>query len=146
MLAMSHKQLSNSIAMQLERIGRLIDAECFTEQLPPVQWSALRYLAHHSTTKQTISSLTSFSGVNHSSASRTVAILVKKGLVSADRGQGADRSLRLSVTQKGWELLENDPLNHIVAMVATLPYHEQAALHNTLNCLLSRMVCHPESR
>ena len=133
-----------AVATLLDRIGRLIQAECFTDELPPVQWAALRCLAQNSATRQTIGSLAEFSGVGHSAASRTVAVLVKKGLVTVDPERGPHRSRRIALTQDGWALLERDPLNKIVEVVASLPQEEKAALHNSLNSLLSRICARPD--
>ena len=141
---MSLEYLPLAIATLLDRIGRLIQAECFTDELPPVQWSALRFLAQNSAARQTIGGLAAFTGVGHSSASRTVAVLVKKGLLTIDDERGHDRSRRITLTPEGWALLKKDPLTRIVKVVASLPHGDQAAVHNSLNQLLSGIGPRPD--
>lgn len=68
-----------------------------------------------------------------------MATLVRKGLVVVDEANGNDRSRRLVLTQSGWQMMESDPLQGVVEVVAALPQHEKAALHNSLNFLLSRL-------
>ncbi|HVJ33979.1 MAG TPA: MarR family transcriptional regulator [Terriglobia bacterium] len=123
----------------LERVGRQIQTTCFTDDLPPVQWSTLRCLAQNSANRITVTSIAAYSGVAQSSASRTVSALVKKGLVSVDGERASDRSRRLALTVEGWRLMEHDPLMGIVETVATLPQVQKAALHDSLHMLLNRL-------
>jgi len=131
--------LSFSIATMLDHLSRLIQAKCFTDDLPPVQWSALRYLAHVESGKRTIGCLSEFSGVNHSSASRTVATLARKGLITIEPDGSNRRSRRLTLTQDGWSLLERDPLYVLASQVGSLSEHDRVMLHGLIETLVNRI-------
>ncbi len=138
-IIMDFDPLPFATATLLDRIGRLTQAECFTDSLRPVQWSALRWLGHNSAGKRTVGSLAEFFGVSHSSASRTVAVLARKGLVSVDAERTKDRTRRIALTPRGWDALSQDPLRRLARVIALLPPHEKVALHNTLTDLLGQM-------
>ena len=80
-----------------------------------------------------------FFGVSHSSASRTVAVLVRKGLVAVSPERGADNSRHLALTPPGWEVLKHDPLRRVADVIADLPQPQSVALHDALAALVARM-------
>ncbi len=136
---MDFDPLPFAIATLIDRIGRLTQADCFTGSLRPVQWSALRWLGYNSAAKRTVGSLSEFFGISHSSASRTVAVLARKGLVSVDAERTKDRTRPIALTPMGWDALSEDPLQRLAYVIAVLPAQEKVALHNILTSLLNHM-------
>ncbi len=122
-----------AIASVIELIARRIQNMCFTKDLAPVQWSALRFLAKAGPAARTASGLAAYSGVNQSSASRTIQLLARKQLVVISVDDNDGRVRRISLSPKGQRLLERDPLFTLVAAMERLAPDEQIALRNLLS-------------
>lgn len=135
---MDYDPLPFAVATLIERVARLVVSDCLTEELPPVQWSALRCLGHN-TGRRTVSALAAYSGISHSSASRTVAVLIRKGLVAAEAERQGGRRRRLTLTESGWNLLKKDPLRRLANTISSLPSDEKISLHNSLISLINTM-------
>ena len=125
-----------SIAALIEQLGRQVQNICFTKDLAPVQWSALRFLAKSASAARNVSGLAAYSGVNASSASRTIQQLLQKKLVSIATGPWDNRVKTVSLTQSGRDLLERDPLDNLADVVSLLTPAEQVALRDILEKLL----------
>ena len=134
-----HNPLAAAAVATLERLARMFQNVCFTEDLPPVQWSVLRFLSRAEARARSVSGVAAYSGVNHSSASRTVAALVGKGLVEVSACDDGDRRKRIDLTQDGWCLLGSDPLNHLIASVGDIPATDLIALRRLSEELMSRL-------
>ncbi|MTJ81521.1 MAG: MarR family transcriptional regulator [Telmatospirillum sp.] len=133
-------QIGNSsslaIAALVEQLGRQVQNLCFTKDLAPVQWSALRYFAKAGRAARTVSGLAAYTGVNVSSASRTIQLLLGKGLVRVETDLGDCRIKVVTLTDAGTLLLERDPLTALSAAVGTLDEAERADLRDLLEKLL----------
>ncbi|MBI5162955.1 MAG: MarR family transcriptional regulator [Magnetospirillum sp.] len=125
--------------MLLEHVARMVQVACFTDKLPPVQWSALRYLARADTVDRSIGGLSAFSGVNRSSASRTIAALAKKGLITAELHDKGRRNRKVELTSAGWRMLDDDPLEALAHHLASLPEDRLTVLHGTLEFLRTKL-------
>lgn len=127
------------IAALVEQLARQVQNICLTKELAPVQWSALRYLAKAGPSARTVSGLTAYSGVNQSSATRTVQLLLKKGLVDVRKER---RFKLISLTDKGRELLARDPLEQLATAVQVLTPGDKAAVQSAIAALLLQL--HPK--
>lgn len=128
------------IAALVEQLARQVQNICFTKDLAPVQWSALRYFAKAGPSARTVSGLTAYSGVNQSSATRTVQLLLKKELVEVEK----DRRFKIiSLTEKGLELLARDPLKRLAEAIRILVPEDKAALQGALATLLLQLYPRP---
>ena len=105
---------------QLERLARLIRAAGHSENLHPVQWEALRYLARANQFSNSPGALAKYLGATKGTVSQTVIALVKKGLVAKEARNGDSRSIALQITQNGFETLQRDPLLHLEKSIAAL--------------------------
>ena len=90
-----------AIAALMEQLGRQVQNLCFTEELAPVQWAALRYFAKAGPVARTASGLAAYSGVNVSSASRTIRLLRSKGLATIAPDLDDNRIRRVVLTDLG---------------------------------------------
>lgn len=120
------------VAALMEQLGRQIQNLCFTRDLAPVQWSALRYLATAGASARTVSGLAAYSGVNQSSASRTIQLLQGKGLVTIAVDSGDGRVKNVSLTPAGHDLLQRDPLIRLAGAVAKALDPGEVAMSGTL--------------
>ena len=131
-----------TIAALVEQLARRVQNMCLTKDLAPVQWSALRYFSHAGSSARTVTGLTAYSGVNQSSATRTVQLLQKKGLVEI---QVEGRFKRISLTEKGRRMLDRDPLMQLETAVADIDPGAKAMLRDALAMLLLRLYRKPFS-
>ena len=105
----SQEASATAIMADLERLARLMRQGSFAQGLNPVQWEALRYLAMANHFSNAPMAVAQYLGATKGTVSQTVAALAKKGLlVKHQRGSDA-RSLALSLTPEGNNLLANDP-------------------------------------
>jgi DNA-binding MarR family transcriptional regulator len=132
-----------AIAALVEQLGRQVQNLCFTKELAPVQWSALRYFAKAGPAARTVSGLAAYTGVNASSASRTIQLLLAKGLVRTETDLGDCRMRMVSLSQAGIDLLDRDPLAALAGALHTLNENEQAILRDLLEKVLFELFPKP---
>ena len=125
-----------SIASLVEQLGRQVQNICFTKDLAPVQWSALRFLSKSAPAARNVSGLAAYSGVNASSASRTIQQLLQKDLITITTDPWDNRVKTATLTQAGRDLLMRDPLANLADVVTRLGSQEQVALRDLLEKLL----------
>lgn len=130
--------LEDEITFLLEHLCRIIHGMGFTDGMAPVQWSALRYFARMGEAKRTMAGLANFSDVNISSASRTVAVLKRKGLLS-DSGAPSGRRRNIELTVEGWEVLKKDPLRDLRTVTAGMSPADKTVLRRLIGDLLMRL-------
>ncbi len=124
----THDMLAGEVTILVEHLSRLVHGLGYTDGLAPVQWSALRFFARVERERRTMSDLADFSGVNPSSASRTVSLLKEKGLITSSADPDNQRKQRIDLTAEGWRALTVDPLADLLAVVSRLPLEDKLAL------------------
>lgn len=132
-----------AIAALLEQLVRQVQNLCFTKELAPVQWSALRYFSKAGLAARTVSGLAAYSGVNVSSASRTIRLLSTKGLVTTKTHSADSRVRVVSLTPAGRELLGRDPLAALATALAALDDTDQVMLRDLLEKVLFELYPKP---
>lgn len=104
----------------LIRFSRIIAADGYDRDLPPVQWQALSFLRIANRFSRTPKALTAWLGQTKGSVSQTLMVLEKKGLI-AKRTDPADlRFVRLELTPAGLDLLDSPPSALADQMLARL--------------------------
>ena len=98
------------ILAPLERLTRLMRAGEHEGGLNPAQWEALRYLSRANRFSNSPIALTRFLGSTKGTISQTIKALERKGFIVKSPRQDEGRSICLSLTPKGNEILKNDPL------------------------------------
>ncbi|MDR3436864.1 MarR family transcriptional regulator [Telmatospirillum sp.] len=132
-----------AIAALVEQLGRQVQNLCFTKELAPVQWSALRYFAKAGPSARTVSGLAAYTGVNASSASRTIQLLLGKGLVRIETDLGDCRIRVVTLSRAGVDLVERDPLRALATALNTLDDTERTSLRDLLEKLLFELFPKP---
>ena len=130
---------ARGIALLLERTARLVYDEKQPNALHPVQWSALRYLERAGEQSRNSAGIARYLGVTSGPASRTTSSLIKRGLVSSARSMTDSRARVLDLTEKGREMLREDPLNRCARIVIELDEEERTALAIALDKLYARL-------
>jgi DNA-binding MarR family transcriptional regulator len=124
----------------LEQFSRILQSTCFTADLAPVQWSALRFISRAAPEQRTQAGLAAFSGVRTSSACRTVALLKRKGLVAVKPGADGGRQMYIELTEAGRSLLTRDPLRNLTDMVAGMDRGEKTRLLDRLGQMSAQLL------
>ncbi len=128
--------LPKAVAELFEHLSRAIYSLSFSEGLNPAQWNALRYLNRANPSSRTMSAFARFHVTTRSTASQTLAALVRKKLIKKARDPDDARIIRLELTTKGQRLLDRDPVNHLVAALESLPPERQRIAADTVETLI----------
>jgi DNA-binding MarR family transcriptional regulator len=126
----------HAIAEVLLHIGHIADSMGYTQGLKPSQWTALRYFVMANPSQRTVSAFADFHATTRGAASQMVDVLVGKGLLTR-QPQEKDRRVTLLIpTPRATELLADDPLNELTAVIAGLGGEEQYGLADLLSRVL----------
>lgn len=128
---------ARQIASALEQVVRLYYSRSFCHDLKPAQWHALRYFAGTEPGNRTITAFARQRASTMGTASTTVSTLVRKGLLARSADGTSARNLGLHVTPAGLELLEDDPINALVASLDGLPVEERTQVQEALAKLVT---------
>ena len=132
-----HERGPGAVAHALEQLVRVHFARSFVQGLKPAQWHALRYFAVMPLEDRTVTAFARHRGSTMGTASTTISALVRKGYLG--RSSGSARNSGLYVTDKGHELLRDDPINELVRAIDTLDTAERDALERALPKLVGQM-------
>ena len=130
---------THGITSLVEQTARQVTDLCWSEGLQPTQWSALRYLAAAGAQARSIVGLANFQGINPATASRTISLLERRGLIIITMDPKDKRSRIVTLTEAGHDLLSRDPLKAIERAVAVLPPNVQTGLAVGLRELLAQL-------
>ena len=108
------------ILRNLERIARVMRSSQHSHGLNPAQWEALRYIASCNRYSDSPTALTGFLAATKGTVSQTIKALQKKGLIVKTPRSDERRSIMLSVSAAGRDMLKNDPLQGIAESIAGL--------------------------
>ena len=128
---------SETVAVLLERLARILQNEAHAAGLKPTQWEALRYLARANRFSRSPSALTAYLGTTKGTVSQTLMALERKGLVVKAADAAHRRHLHIDLTPKGERVLQQDPIAAVMRPTEQLPEHERQHLAQSLSALLS---------
>ena len=126
------------IAWPLERLARVMRAREHGDGLNPAQREALRYLARANRFSNTPGALTRYLGATKGTISQTVMTLERKGLIA--KAARDARAVRLSLTDKGRDMLARDPWTELAADAGELGGKTRRRMQRGLEELLAREV------
>jgi len=100
----------------IDRLGRIIAADEWGEDINPTQWTALSYLAEANRFSRSPSQVAEFMSATRGTVSQTLKALARKGLIEEVRSETDKRSISYTITAKGRDLiqkrLESEDLSH----------------------------------
>ena len=123
----------------LHRVSRLIHSMQQAEGLRPAQWEALRYLGQANRYSRSPSAVTAFLHATRSPVSQVINTLVARGLVDREANPKDKRGVCLSVTEKGRQVLQRDPLNRVSAAVYALEDSAREGIETGLDSLMTEL-------
>ena len=113
-------------------LARLAQSGPDAAQLNAAQWTALRYFSRANRFSRTPSAFSQYHATTRGTASQTVKALVSMGLLRRRSNDMDGRSALIDVTSKGWEVLRQDPLADLQAVLEDLPPATRATLAEAL--------------
>lgn len=125
-----------AIVWPLERLARIMRAREHEHGLNPAQREALRFLSRANRFSDSPGALTRYLGATKGTISQTLIALERKGLIAKSAREGRTRSVRLSLTAKGQEVLKNDPWAELSAAAEALGGKTRRRLQRGLEELL----------
>lgn len=104
----------------LERLSRLMRAAEFGDGLNPAQWEALRYLGRANRFSNSPGALTRYLGATKGTISQTVKALERKKLIAKAERPGEKRSIVLTLTEAGRQMMAKDPWSALAPSIEAL--------------------------
>ncbi len=123
----------------IDRLSRIVVNAGHAQGLKPAQWEALRYLAAANRFSRTPGALALWLGSTKGTVSQTVISLEARGLVTKEPAQDR-RSVRLTLTQAGTQMLNGDDLANIHKEIETLDEPARKNLSASIRVLLTRLL------
>lgn len=130
----------------LVHVGRSARAEGREDILTAAQWTALRFFARANRTSRTPSAFASFQATTRGTASQVIKSLVQGGFLERHPSDIDKRSARFEVTARGRDILEHDPMRHLVAALGGLSDTDHASLARALPQIASTLARHRGDR
>jgi DNA-binding MarR family transcriptional regulator len=99
----------------------------------------LRYLARAGRQARTVGGVAVYLGVTHAPASRAVAALARKNMVTVKADSEDRRVRRIDLTPAGRALLEHDPVHRLSNAIEALPVSQQKEFASTLEVVYGKL-------
>tara|TARA_Y100001936_G_scaffold253799_1_gene321147 strand:- start:6125 stop:6706 length:582 start_codon:yes stop_codon:yes gene_type:complete len=128
--------ISDAFPVLVNRLSRVAHAMQFSNGLNPAQWEALRYLDRANRYSSTPSALADYLGTTKGTVSQTLIALESKGLVRRDRCPDDRRSIILTITDLGRQVLAEDPLCQVYAATEKVPESQREQLADVMRSIL----------
>jgi DNA-binding MarR family transcriptional regulator len=130
---------ASGVARLLEQTARAVYESRGPKAIHAGQWAVLRYLARAGRQSRTVGGVATYLGVTHAPASRAVASLARKDLVTVRADPDDRRIRRIDLTSAGRTLLEHDPVHRLTAAIEALSADKQKEFAATLETLHGRL-------
>jgi DNA-binding MarR family transcriptional regulator len=130
---------ASAVARLLEQTARAVYESRGPKAIHAGQWAVLRYLARASRQTRTVGGVATYLGVTHAPASRAVAALARKNLVTVKADADDRRVRRIDLTNSGKSLLDHDPVHRLTAAIEALSSGQQKELAAVLETLYGRL-------
>lgn len=126
-----------ALALLLEQLVRLIYPERSPQDMHPGQWAALRYISRANLEACTVVGLSRYLGITQGPASRAITALERKGLIAGTRDKIDRRVIRLSVTELGLALLQQDPIERLASLISGLDHVQRSTMTTVIDRLFN---------
>jgi DNA-binding MarR family transcriptional regulator len=131
---------ASAVARLLEQTARAVYESRGPRAIHPGQWAVMRYLARAGRQARTVGGVAVYLGVTHAPASRAVAALARKDLVTVRPDSEDRRVRRIDLTPAGKALLEHDPVHRLTSAIEDLDQGRQTEFAQTLEIVYGRLV------
>lgn len=114
------------LALLIDQAARSVYTVANNRGLTPAQWAVLRYLKRARNTEPTMMGLVRYQKIAPATASETISLLVKRGLLEKERDPNDRRQFLLRLTDEAEKLMEHDPLLQLSVALAEM---DESTLH-----------------
>jgi DNA-binding MarR family transcriptional regulator len=129
-----------AVALLLEQTARAIYDERGPQHTHPGQWAVLRYLGFAGRSARTVGGVANYLGITHAPASRAVAALARRKLVSVHVDDTDGRVRHLELTEAGNHMLQHDPVVRLASAISSVDPVERRKFAESLEVIYSRLV------
>jgi DNA-binding MarR family transcriptional regulator len=130
---------ASAVAQLLEQTARAVYESRGPRAVHPGQWAVLRSLARAGRQGATVGGVAVDLRVTHAPASRAVAALARKGLVTVKADAEDRRVRRIDLTAAGRALLDHDPVHRLSTVIKELPADRQREFAKTLEAVYGKL-------
>ena len=127
------------VARLLEQTARAVYESRGPKAIHAGQWAVLRFLVRAQRQSRTVGGVAAYLGVTHAPASRAVAALARKQLVTVKADNEDRRIRRIELTASGRALLDHDPVHRLTAAIEMLSADKQKDFAAALEMLHGRL-------
>ena len=127
------------VARLLEQTARAVYESRGPRAIHAGQWAVLRFLVRAQRQSRTVGGVAAYLGVTHAPASRAVAALARKQLVTVKADNEDRRVRRIELTASGRALLDHDPVHRLTAAIEALSADKQKDFAATPEMLYGRL-------
>ncbi len=131
--------VSRNISELVDRVGRIVHGMQFASGLNPAQWEALRFLGRANSFSRSPGALAEYLGSTKGTVSQTLIALESKGYVARIRSESDRRSVKLELTDDGFDLIRQDPLAMIETAVEGLAPADRDVFARSMNSLIKSL-------
>lgn len=128
----------DGFSLILERLARLMRSSEHELGLNPAQWEALRYFSRANRFSNSPIALTRYLGATKGTISQTLIALERKGYIEKNARPGERRSIMISLTKDGQELLEEDPWLRLQGYFQSEKKNQRTQVSQTLSKILEQ--------
>jgi len=132
----SSPRVPEEVAGLVEKLGRRLQGRANDRGLKPAQWTALRFLARAMPSERTVTAFAAFNATTVSSASQTIRLLARKGLVQIQPLPRDARVKALELTSPARRLLAGDPLLVLTQAIAEIEPDQAAGFAAIVEALI----------
>lgn len=130
---------SAGVALRLEATARAIYERRGPQAIHPGQWAVMRFLEKAHPGQRTVGGVAAVLGVTHAPASRAVAALARKKLVTITPSESDRRVREIELMPRGKALLAEDPIHRLTTAIESLGADEALRLESRLQELLESL-------
>ncbi|WP_430414101.1 MarR family winged helix-turn-helix transcriptional regulator [Parasphingorhabdus sp.] len=138
--------METATATLIERLARMLQNESHSSGLKPTQWEILRFIGRANRFSRNPGSVVSYLGLTKGTVSQTLNALVGKGLVQKTVSTADKRAVMLNLTEKGLQLLADDPIREVEKGIEQLSSEDQDAVSSGIEKLVRTMLKERTSR
>lgn len=130
----------------VDRLARLIRGVSHEQGLNPAQWDALRFLDQANRFSRSPGAVTAYLGSTKGTVSQTLQALERKGLIRKTAQLSDRRGVQVDLTERGRDVLKEDPMRALEEALSALPADERAAVRDGLEKIIAQMLAAREGR
>ena len=133
----------DSLALLIDQAARSVYTVANNRGLTPAQWAVLRYLKRAHNSDPTMMGLVRYQKIAPATASETISLLVKRGLLAKERDPNDRRQYLLRLRDEAEQLMTHDPLLKLSDALGELDQATLSCMAQGLEAVVTKIVGAP---